>query len=305
MAFRKKLKHRVGVELRSGHRVLDVTRVDGAFCLTTSQGEVTSRAVVLATGGLSLPKTGSDGWGYGVATRFGHTLVPTTPALAPLVIAPDAARAIHREISGVAQPVRIDVRVDGAVAARVSGAMLWTHFGVSGPAALDASRHVLRARHDGRAVEVTVSLCPEERFESLERAWVALARARPRLALQTAVAERVPASVAAAVLQALALPASQMLAEFTRDARRALIHALLEWPLPVSDSRGYNFAEATAGGVALTEIDPASMESRVCRGLYLVGEVLDVDGRIGGFNFQWAWSSARVAAEALARVTGR
>jgi hypothetical protein len=296
---------RVGVELRSGHRVLDVTQVDGAFGLTTSQGEITSRAVVIATGGLSLPKTGSDGWGYGVATRFGHTLVPTTPALAPLVIAPDVPHAIHREISGVAEPVRIDVRVNGAVAARVSGSMLWTHFGISGPAALDASRHWLRARHDGRAVDVTVSLCPEERFESLERAWVALARARPRLTLQTAVAERVPASVASALLQSLALPASQMLAELTRDARRALVHALLEWPLPVSDSRGYSYAEATAGGVALTEIDPASMESRLCRGLYLVGEVLDVDGRIGGFNFQWAWSSARVAADALSRVTGR
>jgi hypothetical protein len=293
---------RVGVELRSGHRVLEVTRGEGGFHLATSQGPIASRTVVLATGGLSLPKTGSDGWGYGVAMRFGHTVVPTTPALAPLVMASDGDRAIHRELSGVAEPVRLDVSVNGAVAARISGSLLWTHFGISGPAALDASRHWLRAKGGGRAVGITANLCPEERFDTLERAWVALARARPRLALQTAVAERVPASVAAAVLHSLALAGQQTLADLTREARRTLIHALIEWPLPVSDSRGYNYAEATAGGVGLPEIDPASMASRVCPGLYLVGEMLDVDGRIGGFNFQWAWSSARVAAEALSKV---
>ena len=86
----------------------------------------------------------------------------------------------------------------------------------------------------------------------------------------------------------------------TRADRRRLVHGLVEWTLPISDTRGYNYAEATAGGVELTEIDPSTMASRVCSGLYLVGEVLDVDGRIGGFNFQWAWSSAQVAARALA-----
>ena len=91
-------------------------------------------------------------------------------------------------------------------------------------------------------------------------------------------------------------------AGFSRDDRRLLSHALVAWPLPVVGTRGYTYAEATAGGVALTEIDPATMESRVCPRLYCVGEMLDVDGRIGGFNFQWAWSSARVAGSALGRI---
>jgi hypothetical protein len=98
----------------------------------------------------------------------------------------------------------------------------------------------------------------------------------------------------------VALDGAVQLAQLARDDRRRLVHALTRWVLPVVDSRGYNFAEATAGGVPLTEIDPATMESRVCPGLFLVGEILDVDGRIGGFNFQWAWSSARVAARAIA-----
>jgi len=107
--------------------------------------------------------------------------------------------------------------------------------------------------------------------------------------------------VATAVLRQLGLEAPTSLTEFSRPSRRRLTHALVEWPVSVTGSRGYNYAEATAGGVALDEIDPATMASRRCQGLYLVGEMLDVDGRIGGFNFQWAWASARVAALALAR----
>jgi predicted flavoprotein YhiN len=113
-----------------------------------------------------------------------------------------------------------------------------------------------------------------------------------------------PASLAEAVVRELDLDGTTRLAQLPRDARRRLVHALLEWPLPVRDSRGYNFAEVTAGGIPLEEIDPARMESRRCAGLYLVGEMLDVDGRLGGFNFQWAWSSAWVAGRAIARAFG-
>ena len=287
---------RIGVTLRASHRVTDVAREGDRFTIATSAGTLTSRAVVLATGGLSLPKTGSDGWGYEAAKRFGHTIVPTTPALAPLLV--DGTEAL----SGVAHLARLDLRLDDAVAARVRGSLLWTHFGVSGPAALDMSRHWLRARlGDRREMLLTLSACPDETFETLDDAWVALARARPRLTVQSAIAERVPASVAAVVLRRCGVPADVTLAGLTRDTRRTLCHALLEWPVPVRDSRGYNYAEVTAGGVDLGEID-ASMMSRRSAGLYLVGEILDVDGRIGGFNFQWAWSSARVASGALARI---
>jgi predicted flavoprotein YhiN len=114
------------------------------------------------------------------------------------------------------------------------------------------------------------------------------------------LADAMPASVASALLDRLGLPAEQTLSDLSRDIRRRLLHRVLAWPLPFTDSRGYSYAEVTAGGVTLTEIDPATMASRVCPGLYLVGEILDVDGRLGGFNFQWAWASARVAGSALA-----
>ena len=111
----------------------------------------------------------------------------------------------------------------------------------------------------------------------------------------------VPASVAAALLRRLRIDAGGTLAHVTREDRRALVHALVEWPLDVAGSRGYNSAEVTSGGATLAEIDPSTMASRVCPGLFLVGEILDVDGRIGGFNFQWAWSSARTAGGGLVR----
>ena len=123
--------------------------------------------------------------------------------------------------------------------------------------------------------------------------------AGPRGTVRVTLASTLPDAVARAILRVVDVPDDRVLAELSRDERRRLVHAITEWPLPVIDTRGYNYAEATAGGVALNEIDPATMESRVCPGLFLVGEILDVDGRIGGFNFQWAWSSARVAARAL------
>jgi predicted flavoprotein YhiN len=122
--------------------------------------------------------------------------------------------------------------------------------------------------------------------------------------VHNALAGLVPARVGAALLIALQIGPSIPLAQLPRETRRRLIHALLEWPLTIRDSRGFPYAEVTAGGVPLDEIHPNTMESRRCPRLFLVGEMLDVDGRIGGFNFQWAWSSAWVAAAGLARDVG-
>jgi hypothetical protein len=209
--------------------------------------------------------------------------------------------------------------VDGAIALRLRGALLWTHVGVSGPVVLDASRHWARAELEGRRVELTLSFCPGETFDSIDRRLTQLAGERPRATIMTGMTGMtglkgltsvtkvtgpttfLPAAVVAAVLDGLAIPPDAVLAHLPRATRRRLAHGLTSWPLHVSATRGYTVAEATAGGVALDEIDPATMESRVCPGLYLVGEMLDVDGRIGGFNFQWAWSSARAAARGLSR----
>jgi predicted Rossmann fold flavoprotein len=287
--------HASGAVLLPSTRVTAVSkRVDG-FVLQTDRGDIAARRVVLATGGQSLPKTGSDGAGLEIAGALGHRVVPTTPALVPLT----AGEGFHAQVAGVAQDVELALWIDGSIALRIAGALLWTHFGISGPAALDMSRHWLRARLDGRASHLTASFLPGETFDRADRRLTDLSTAQPRTALHNALAQWLPASVAHTVLQHLAIDGSTALARFPREDRRRLARAIVEWPLQITGSRGYNYAEATAGGVALEEIDPATMQSRRCPGLYLVGEMLDVDGRIGGFNFQWAWASARVAALAL------
>jgi predicted Rossmann fold flavoprotein len=282
--------------LLTGHRVVGIARVRGGFAVETSQGTLEARRVVLATGGLSLPKTGSDGAGYRFATALGHSIVPPTPALAPL----ELNGAFHGPLAGVSCDAEIVVQVKRVRPVRLRGSLLWTHFGISGPVALDASRHWHRARVQGLEATLSASFLPGIGFEAAERLLLGFAAARPRTTLQNALATLLPASLAAALVEELGVSGATPLSQLPRDARRRIVHALVERPLPVRDSRGYSFAEVTAGGVPLTEVDPATMESRKCPGLHLVGEILDVDGRLGGFNFQWAWSSAWVAARGLA-----
>jgi predicted Rossmann fold flavoprotein len=288
-----------GAELELSHRVSDIRQTERGFIVeSVDRASVETPIVVLATGGRSLPKTGSDGSGYAFARALGHEYVETTPALVPLIL----GDSLHQRLAGVAHPVSVTVRSDGADPVRLEGAMLWTHFGVSGPVMLNSSRHWLRARLEGRAADVALHVLPGATFTELE-AWMhEQQREHPRTLLRTVIATRLPASVADAWIQAAGIDPATPMAHLPRDDRRRLISALLETPLGVADSRGYNYAEVTAGGIPLSQIDAATMESRVCPQLYLIGEMLDVDGRIGGFNFQWAWSSAWVAARAIART---
>ena len=289
---------RLRIEIHEGRKATDLSRGDLAFDVSAEGVNYRSRAVVLAAGGRSLPKSGSDGSGYTLAAALGHGLVETTPALAPLVLRGHD----HVSLSGVSHPASLAVRVDGRVATRLEGAVLWTHFGVSGPLALNASRHWHRAVLDGREVRLLLSLFPGETFDAVD-AWVLdRQRERPRARAATVLSERLPAAVAEAWVARIGVDPETTLAHLERDTRRKLVRALVETELPIAGSRGYTYAEVTAGGVPLDEIDAARMESRICPGLYLVGEILDVDGRIGGFNFQWAWSSGWVAGQALARA---
>jgi predicted Rossmann fold flavoprotein len=298
---------RRGVTIEPGARVTAIRHENGGFEVETGDRSLSARAVVLATGGRSLPKSGSDGFGYQLATAFGHTCVATTPALAPLVLRGSA----HAALAGVSHPAVLTLRVEGKTAVRLEGALLWTHFGASGPVVLNLSRHWHRARLDAETagersggLEVMLSLLPGESFESLERWLLDEAATRPKAQMTTVLGQRLPRAVADAWIAAVSLEPDATLAHLSRDDRRRLAHALVATPLDVENSRGYAYAEVTAGGVPLDEVETATMESRRQPGLYLVGEILDVDGRLGGFNFQWAWSSGWVAGQALARALG-
>lgn len=293
---------RVGAAIRRGWRVETIERVDGGpgrFRVSTREGALVARAVVIATGGRSVPKTGSDGAGYEMVRRLGHHVTSTFPALVPLTIHGD-----HwlKDLRGIAHDVEVRLRDPrGRILHRHRGSLLFTHFGLSGPVVLDVSRHWIElSRHEQVGFEV--SLLPDETYETLEESIREASLSQPHAAPATLLARHMPERLAAAVVEhAAGIGTSSTLGRLSRDERKRLIRSVLELTLPVTGNRGFDYAEVTAGGVPLEEVDTATMESRLVPGLHLCGEILDVDGRIGGFNFQWAWASGRLAGIHAAR----
>lgn len=248
-------------------------------------------AVVIASGGLSFPRTGSDGTGYALLESLGHTVVPTVPALTPLASDDDLCRGAQ----GVTLPVDLALWVDGRVAERVSGSLLIAHFGFTGPAALDLSRHWHRA--EGHTRRVTASLIAGLTLEQAETAWLVEAKRHPGRGVRGFFAQRMPDRLADMITAQSGLGGVTM-AQTPRSRRTELLRAVLEYDLRVSGTLGYEKAEVTAGGVPLSEVSASTLESRLAPGVFLCGEVLDVEGRLGGFNFQWAWSSGTVVGRA-------
>ena len=254
--------------------------------------------VILASGGLSFPRTGSDGAGYALAAALGHTIVPPIPALTPLA----AEDPLCRSCQGTTLEAELTLRVDGRREVALRGSFLFAHFGYSGPAALDLSRHWLRAEGAGER-RVIASFLPGETAESLVAAWVSAAAAEPRLTVRRHLGARLPDRLVVELCGEAGVEPAALAGQVDRAARARLIERMLARPLPVSGTLGYEKAEVTAGGVTLAEVNPSTLESRVCPGLYLCGEILDVEGRLGGFNFQFAWSSGTVAGRAAGQNT--
>jgi predicted Rossmann fold flavoprotein len=266
-------------------------------------------AVVLATGGLSFPRTGSDGTGYALAAALGHHIVSTVPALTPLA----ANDPLCKMAQGVTMPVELSLWIQRRRTVVTRGSMLIAHFGYSGPAALDLSARWLRAGESAPADDgaarpvrrVTANFAPGETAESLTQAWTRDAAAEPRSSVRRWISRRVPDSVALALAGEAGGDPGKYLSQVTREARASVLALLTERELAVTGTMGYERAEATAGGVALDEVDPSTLESRKAPGVFLCGEMLDVDGRLGGFNFQWSWSSGTVAGRAAGLASRR
>ncbi len=297
-----------GVAVRHPWRVESVRRSGDGFVLARAEASagadtgaganparLQARRVILATGGRSLPRSGSDGGGYALARSLGHTLTPRIlPGLVPLTL-PDGHP--FRALSGVSAETVIELRgATGKRLERLAGSTLCTHFGVSGPNVMDMSRHYLSAVAGDPGAHLVVNWLPPETGASLDAALRGL-RART---VGRYLGERLPDRLGRALCEAAGLDPGRAGHALTREERRALVASVVEHPLPVTGHRGYNFAEVTAGGVPLAELRLETLESRTAPGLHLCGEILDVDGRIGGYNFQWAWASGFVAGTAAA-----
>ncbi len=289
---------RAGVQLRHPCRVTAIRDGgDAGFVIEVAGSEdapLRAATVILATGGRSVPKTGSDGSGYALATSLGLPLTPRVfPALVPLRL-PDGDRL--RALSGLAMDVRLTVvSATGRHLAQVSGALLCTHQGVSGPAVLDVSRAWQAARSEDPDAAVLVDWLPALGPEALDR-HLQQHGGRP---VRRALAPPLPDRLADTLCALAGVDADASGATLTRDARKRLVAACTAWRLPIAGTRGFEVAEVTAGGVPLAALT-AGLEARDRPGLFVCGELCDVDGRIGGFNFQWAWASGTVAGRAAA-----
>ncbi|HZH51503.1 MAG TPA: NAD(P)/FAD-dependent oxidoreductase [Microvirga sp.] len=269
-----------GAELRLSTRVERVEKTLDGFRLALPQGAVECRSLVVASGGKSIPKMGATGFGYDLAAQFGLKVTETRPALVPLTLEPTMLERL-KPLAGVS--------VDAVAACgktRFAEAMLFTHRGLSGPAILQISSYW---REGG---EIEVSMLPGmDLFEELRAA-----RARNgRQALQTALSGFLPKRLAQLIAESEKGPVN--LADWSDKSLRRIEAAVNRWRFKPAGSEGYRTAEVTLGGVDTHELDSKTMEAKTVPGLYFVGEVVDVTGWLGGYNFQWAWSSGWCAGQ--------
>jgi hypothetical protein len=279
---------RRGVQFRWDTSLTGLAPTSKIWRVQTTRGEIDAGAVVLATGGLSVPKTGSDGTGLDLATRLGHVRHDTYPALTPLLAGPGT----HASLSGVSLNVRLRAKWRGK-SAEASGGFLFTHRGYSGPSVLDLSHIAVRSRmrddDPAPAAVLRVAWSTKDAGE-----WQRELTASPGLVVTT-LARHLPQRLAEQLLREAAVPLDRRTAELRRGERAALIEGLTAFVLPWIGDEGYKKAEVTGGGIALDEVNPGTLESRRHRGLFLCGEMLDAFGPIGGHNFAWAWSTGRAA----------
>ena len=279
-----------GVEIQFDTTLTDFNASTTGFALTTSKGDLQVDRVIVATGGLSVPATGSDGTGLDIARRLGHRMIDTYPALTPLFGKDES----HTSLSGVSLDVRLRALVRrrlgdggkvGSKTIETFGGFLFTHRGYSGPSVLDISHLTARGERPTIRAAWSVRTAAEwtKDFEA------------PSATVLTILARYIPARLAEHLMIEIGIPDDRRTSSLKRSERLALIDALTGYPLPWSGNEGYKKAEVTGGGVALDEIDPKTLESKRVPGLYLCGEMLDAFGPIGGHNFAWAWATGRAA----------
>lgn len=279
-----------GVVLAGGWRVTSIRPVPddgGRFEIGAVDGRrVRAARVVLATGGLSLPKTGSDGRGLEIARGLGLEVAPTYPALVPLL----SSEARWTELAGLSLPARLRAVRGTELVEERERELLFTHRGFSGPVVLDMSRHVTAPDGETRiVVRWGGSRAPN---------WDTLLRPAGKRQVATVLAAHLPERFTRCVLDLARVARDRRACDLVRDERLRIVELLDNYTLPVAGNEGYAAAEVTGGGVALSQVHPRTLESRSIPGLHLCGEMLDAVGRIGGYNFLWAWVTGRTAGRA-------
>lgn len=287
---------RLGVVIEAPRKVTEIEKNSSGFKLSGEGFEYFADKVVLTTGGLSFPSTGSDGMGDAIVQKLGHSLISRSPSLTPLLTEDEE----WKKLSGLSLDVRLTYFEGAKPLQSFEGAFLFTHFGFSGPVVLNISRYIIRAKPENKP-HVVVSFLPGISEETVRKQIVQGHFLFPKHSIKTyLVQKKLPERFIETLLYKCQIIKTVQLCDLKKDERERLLKELFRHELSVTGDRGYAKAEVTAGGVNLREIRKETMESRIVPGLYLAGEILDCDGRIGGFNFQWAWATGYVAGRSAA-----
>ena len=291
-----RMMERRGVQVRLNSRVQALRRTgDAVTGVVLESGEILDAgAVILATGGASYPMTGSTGDGYALAASAGHALIPREAVLSAL----ETAEAWPRDLQGLAlKNVRLTLKNGKKTLYTELGEMLFTHFGISGPLVLEMSCHLPEQLSDARVtLDLKPGLTPEQLDARLQRDFTA----QPRKQLQNVLPGLLPLRLSALFPVLAGVPADRVCGQITRAEREKLCQTLKALPMTLSARRPLAEAIVTRGGVTVREVQPATMESKLCPGLYFAGEVLDVDAHTGGFNLQIAFSTGALAGASAA-----
>ncbi|WP_442965294.1 NAD(P)/FAD-dependent oxidoreductase [Pseudomonas sp. FIP_A4] len=272
-----------GVELHLNTAIQTIEKTAQGYALETGLGALHCQSLVIATGGLSIPTLGASGFGYQVARQFGHTVLPTRAGLVPFTITEPALKALCGELSGTSVDCRVSCNGQS-----FRENLLFTHRGLSGPAMLQISSYW----QAGEAL--AIDLLPERDAEQ----WLFDEQAaRPNIELKTLLGEVFTRKMATLLCELWF--ASKPLKQYTPAELKSVAARLSDWQLVPAGTEGYRTAEVTLGGVDTREVSSKTMESQKSAGLYFVGEVLDVTGHLGGFNFQWAWASGHAAGQCV------
>ncbi len=287
----------LGVQFLYGSRVVSCSREAGSF-VVLAQERIEADKLIIATGGLSWPQTGCTGDGYRFARQLGHTIVETRASLVPLV----TGETWPAQLAGTAvQEARLSMRINNKKLT-TAGAMIFTDDGIGGPAVLDVSWYLTDLLPSSETpIVVTLDLTPHIQEAELEGQFSERISANPKKKVANVLADLVPKRLSAVLCRQGGcdddLPAGQL----RKDVRKRLIRMIKALPLSIVNTRPIAEATVTRGGVSINEIDPKTMESKLCTGLFFAGEVLDVDGPCGGYNLQACWSTGALAGSSASR----
>lgn len=286
-----------GVKIIIESKVTAITKTDSQFSVQTDQGKQSYNKVLIATGSEAAPQLGSTADGYTFARSFGHEIIPTYPSLVQLHL----NSKNHHKMAGVKTTAEVTLFIDNKRYMKVTGDILFAAYGISGLAILDISQRASHALLHKQRVSISLNLLPrydrEELVNVIEKLFATVAKHD----VHTALCGLLPAKIITYLLEDAAVPQNTTVSSLNSKEIKKIAHMIGEWKFEVTDTHGFKHAEVSGGGVSTAQINNKTMESKLVEGLYFAGEVLDIVGKRGGYNFNFAWASGMIAGKEMGK----